>query len=181
MRKKVCRQLKEALLCKGGIAESGLQMPHVHVLLVTPLGACDMAQAGTDKHQGRIAIGEGTHNSGAPADLAVQAFHDVVRADPRPGLNPKSCVNCKRGENRSEFNVCGSGFIRLPPCVQYNAGGDGCQGRRQGRRSSERRAAARRPLTSGPGGVIRACVRQNRWTAARGSRSSPAAVPSTFS
>ena len=96
-------------------------------------------------------------------------------------LNPKFCVNSQRGENRSEFNVCGSGFIRLPPCVQYNAGGDGCQGRRQGRRSSERRAAAHRPLTSGPGGVIRACVRQNRWTAARGSRSSPAAVPSTFS
>ena len=97
------------------------------------------------------------------------------------GLNPKFCVNSQRGENRSEFNVCGSGFIRLPPCVQYNAGGDGCQGRRQGRRSSERRAAARRPLTSGPGGVIRACVRQSRWTAARESGSSPAAVPSTFS
>lgn len=96
-------------------------------------------------------------------------------------LNPKFCVNSQRGENRSEFIVRGSGFIRLPPCAQYNAGGDGCQGRRQGRRSSERCAAARRPLTSGPGGVIRACVRQSRWTAARGSRSSPAAVPSTFS
>ena len=96
-------------------------------------------------------------------------------------LNPKFCVNSQRGENRPEFNVCGSGSIRLPPCAQYNAGGDGCQGRRQGRRSSERRAAARRPLTSGPGGVIRACVRQNRWTTARGSRSSPAAVPSTSS
>ena len=34
---------------------------------------------------------------------------------------------------------------------------------------------------NGYGGVIRACARQNRWTAARGSRSSPAAVPSTFS
>ena len=29
-------------------------------------------------------------------------------------LNPKFCVNCKRGENRSEFNVRGSGSIRLP-------------------------------------------------------------------
>ena len=52
MRKIVCRQLKEALLCNGGIAESGLQMPHVHILPVTPLGACDMAQAGADEHQG---------------------------------------------------------------------------------------------------------------------------------
>ena len=56
------RQLKEELLCKGGIAESGLQMPHVHVLLVTPLGACDMAQAGADEHQGGVAIREGTHD-----------------------------------------------------------------------------------------------------------------------
>ena len=31
-----------------------------------------------------------------------------------PGLNPKFCVNSKRGENRSEFNVRGSGSIRLP-------------------------------------------------------------------
>ena len=86
MRKIVCRQPREALLCNGGIAESGLQMPHVHVLPVTPLGTCDMAQAGADEHQGRVAIREGTHNSGAPADLAVEAFHDVVRADPRPVL-----------------------------------------------------------------------------------------------
>ena len=78
MRKIVCRQLKEALLYNGGIAENGLQMPHVHILLVTPLGACDMAQAGADEHQGGVAIREGTHNSGAPADLAVEAFHDVV-------------------------------------------------------------------------------------------------------
>ena len=29
------------------------------------------------------------------------------------------------------------------PCLQYNTGGDGCQGRRQGRRSSERRVQRR--------------------------------------
>ena len=34
--------------------------------------------------QGGVAIGEGTHNSDAPPDLAVRAFNDVVRADPRP-------------------------------------------------------------------------------------------------
>ena len=28
--------------------------------------------------------GEGTHDPGAPADLAVEALNDVVRADPRP-------------------------------------------------------------------------------------------------
>ena len=56
MRKIVCRQPREALLCNGGIAESGLQMPHVHVLPVTPLGTCDMAQAGADEHQGRVGV-----------------------------------------------------------------------------------------------------------------------------
>ena len=40
-----------------------------------------MAQAGADEHQGGVAIREGTHDPGAPADLAVQAFHDVVRAN----------------------------------------------------------------------------------------------------
>ena len=65
MRKIVCRQLKKALLHNGGIAESGLQMPHVHVLLVTPLGACDIAQAGADEHQGRVAIGAATHICGS--------------------------------------------------------------------------------------------------------------------
>ena len=53
MRKIVCRQPREALLCNGGIAESGLQMPHVHVLPVTPLGACDMAQAGAGAALGK--------------------------------------------------------------------------------------------------------------------------------
>ena len=43
-----------------------------------------MAQAGADEHQGGVAIGEGTHNPGTPSDLAVEAFNDVVRADPRP-------------------------------------------------------------------------------------------------
>ena len=71
MRKIVCRQLKKELLCNGGIAESGLQMLHVHVFLVAPLGACDMAQAGADEHQSGVAVGEGTHNPGTPPDLAV--------------------------------------------------------------------------------------------------------------
>ena len=41
----------------------------------------------------------------------------------------------------------GSGSIRLPPCVQYNAGGNGCQGRRQGRRSSEQRVRLNTHMT----------------------------------
>ena len=52
MRKLFCRQLRKELSGNRGIAESGLQVLHVHVLLVAPLGACDMAQAGADEHQG---------------------------------------------------------------------------------------------------------------------------------
>src|SRR5699024_3139631 len=67
-------------------------MPHVHILLVSPLGACDMAQAGADEHQGGVAVGEGTHNPGTPPDLAVEALNDVVRADPRPVLGGEIAV-----------------------------------------------------------------------------------------
>ena len=99
------------------------------------------------------------------------------------GNSAQSQILCKLPTRREQIRIqcVRQRIYPTAACVQYNAGGDGCQGRRQGRRSSERRAAARRPLTSGPGGVIRACVRQSRWTAARGSRSSPAAVPSTSS
>ena len=118
--------------------------------------------------------GEGLRQSLRPGDGhdAQHAFHAA-----------QSQILCKLPTRREQSRIqCARQRIYpTAACVQYNAGGDGCQGRRQGRRSSERRAAARRPLTSGPGGVIRACVRQSRWTAARGSRSSPAAVPSTSS
>ena len=39
-------------------------MLHVHVLLVAPAGACDMAQAGADEHQGGVAVREGADNPG---------------------------------------------------------------------------------------------------------------------
>ena len=86
-------------------SENGLQMPHVHVFLVTPLGACDMAQAGADEHRGGVAIGEGTYDPGASADLAVQAFHDVVRADPRPVLGWEIAVG-QRPLNAVLYLLC---------------------------------------------------------------------------
>jgi len=51
-----------------------------------------MAQAGTDEHQRGIAVGEGSDYSGSPSDLAVQAFNDVVRADPGPMLGGEIAV-----------------------------------------------------------------------------------------
>ena len=41
-----------------GVVQSRLQMLHVHVLLVAPLGADHMAKPGADQHQGRIAVWE---------------------------------------------------------------------------------------------------------------------------
>ena len=64
-----------------GIVHGRLQMLHVHVFLVAPLGACDMAQASADEHQGGIAVWEGTDHSCPSSDFAVQPFNDIVRAD----------------------------------------------------------------------------------------------------
>ena len=115
--------------------------------------------------------------------MLVLAMMDITKKWTGRRQEAQSQILCKLPTRREQIRIqCARQRIYpTAACVQYNAGGDGCQGRRQGRRSSERRAAARRPLTSGPGGVIRACVRQNRWTAVRESGSSPAAVPSTFS
>ena len=52
-----------------GILNGHLQMLHVHVLLVAPLGAGYMTQPGTDQHQSRVAVRKAAHHTGAAADL----------------------------------------------------------------------------------------------------------------
>ena len=59
-------------------------MPHVHGFPVAPLSSCGMSKAGADEHRCGVAVREGTHAPDAPAALTVEAFNDVVRADPRP-------------------------------------------------------------------------------------------------
>ena len=46
------------------------------------------------------------------------------------GVCPKICVNTIIGANRAILIQGGSRGIRLPSCLQHNAGGAGCQGRR---------------------------------------------------
>ena len=75
-----------------GVVHDRLQVLHVHVLLVSPLGASHMAQPGTDQHEGRVAIREAAHHTGTAADLPVQPFNHVVRADPGPVLVGKITV-----------------------------------------------------------------------------------------
>ena len=50
-------------------------MLHIHVLFVAPLGTGHMAQAGTDQHEGRIAVREGSHHTGPAADLPAQPLN----------------------------------------------------------------------------------------------------------
>ena len=75
-----------------GVVQSRLQVLHVHVFLVAPLGARHMAEPGADQHQSGIAIGECPHHTGAPTDLTVQPLDHIVGADTRPMLAGKIAV-----------------------------------------------------------------------------------------
>ena len=55
----------------GGILKSRLQVLHIHVLLVVPLGTSHMAQSGTDQHEGRVAVREAAHHAGAAAHARI--------------------------------------------------------------------------------------------------------------
>ena len=67
-------------------------MLHVHILLVAPLGAGHMAQAGADQHKGRVTIREAAHHTGAAADLPVQSLNHIIGADASPVLAGKISV-----------------------------------------------------------------------------------------
>ena len=68
------------------VVQRRLQVLHVHVLFVAPLGTRHVAKPRANRHQGGVAIGECPHHTGAPADLTVQPFDHVVGADARPVL-----------------------------------------------------------------------------------------------
>ena len=51
----------------GGVVHDRLQVLHVHVFLAAPLSTCHMAKAGTDQHQGGVAVREHPHHAG-PAE-----------------------------------------------------------------------------------------------------------------
>ena len=68
-------------------------MLHVHILFVAPLCAGNVPEAGTDKHQRRVAVRKTTDDPCTSADLPVQPFDDVVRPNPRPVLRWKVAVS----------------------------------------------------------------------------------------
>ena len=77
----------------GGVVHDRLQVLHVHVFLVAPLGARHMAQPCADQHQGGVAVRERPHHAGSAADLPVQPLDHVVGADARPVLAGKIAVS----------------------------------------------------------------------------------------
>ena len=58
----------------GGILKGSLQVLHVHILLVAPLGAGHMAQSGADQHEGGVPVREATYHASAAADLPGSFF-----------------------------------------------------------------------------------------------------------
>ena len=75
-----------------GVVQSRLQMLHVHVFLVAPLGACHMAQPCADQHQGGVAVRERPYHPRSSADLTVQPLDYIVGADTCPMLAWKAAV-----------------------------------------------------------------------------------------
>ncbi len=69
-----------------------LEMLHVHVLLVAPLGARHMAQPRTDQHQGGVPIRKRPHHPCPAMDLPVQPLDHIVGADARPVFTEKIAV-----------------------------------------------------------------------------------------
>lgn len=68
----------------GNFLNGSLQLLHIRVLLVSPLGTGHMAQSGANRHEGGVAVREATHHTGAEPNLPVQAFNDVVGGDTSP-------------------------------------------------------------------------------------------------
>lgn len=59
---------------------------HVQVAAARPIVGGDVADPGADEHERAPAIREAADDAGAAADLPVQSFDHVVRADPPPVL-----------------------------------------------------------------------------------------------
>ena len=76
---------------EGGV-QRRLQVLHVHVFLVAPLGYCHMAQPRADQHQGGVAVRECPHHPRPSADLTVQPLDHVVGTDAGPVFAGKIAV-----------------------------------------------------------------------------------------
>ena len=67
----------------GGIVKGRLQMLHVHILLVAPLGTGHMAQPGTDQHEGGVVVREDAYHTDPAANLPIRPLNHFVGANTR--------------------------------------------------------------------------------------------------
>ena len=84
------------LTSNGGVLNGSLQVLHVHVFSVAPLGASHMAEPGTYQHESRVAVREAPNHTGTAADLPVQTFQHV-------GGRNLSCVQLREGIKRQRI------------------------------------------------------------------------------
>ena len=84
-----------------GVGQSCLQMLHVHVLLVAPLGVGYMAQPRADQHQGGVTVRECPHHPRPTADRAGTA---AVPAAACP------CGHACGGADQSGHQQCACGY-----------------------------------------------------------------------
>lgn len=75
-----------------GILRSDLQVFRVQVPLAVPLNTGYMERPGTERHEGRVAIGETAHHTGAAANLPVERFYGIVGTDASPMFAGKIAV-----------------------------------------------------------------------------------------
>ena len=75
-----------------GVVHDRLQVLHIHVFLVAPLGARHVAKPGADQHQSGVAIGECPHHPRPSADLPIQPLDHIVGTDARPVFAGKIAV-----------------------------------------------------------------------------------------
>ena len=100
----------------GGVLKGSLQVRHVHVLLVSPLGAGHMAQPGADQHEGGVAVRETPHHASAAADFPVEPLNDVIGTDASPVFAGKIAVG-KRLLKRLSQSLCKPpAWCRIPLC-----------------------------------------------------------------
>ena len=80
----------------------------------------------------QVEIGDAGEKRGDVAILFPTQVEDAQAGERNivPGNrgNPKFCVTAKSGANRVKFIMGGRRVKRLPPCLQHNASGTGCQG-----------------------------------------------------
>ena len=77
----------------GVVLRRRLQVLHVHVLLIAPLGTDPQAQPSTDQHKSGIAVRETALHTGAAAEFPVQLFNDIVGAHTSPVFAGKIAVS----------------------------------------------------------------------------------------